>query len=96
VLAAAFHGGELVGFAEARLYESACGLATAHLALLAVDPGHQGRGLGSALAAAALNRLAELGAEQGFLEAEGAVEGLYWRLGFKQVLHVPRLRVALT
>jgi len=64
VLAAAFRGGELVGFAEARLYESACGLATAHLALLAVDPGHQGRGLGSALAAAALNRLAEAGAER--------------------------------
>jgi len=94
-LAAAFHGDTLVGFAEARLYESACGIATAHLALLAVDPAHQRKGLGTALAAAALNRLAERGAEQGFLDAEETVERVYWRLGFKPILHVPRLRVAL-
>ncbi len=95
VLVAAYHGGRLVGFAEAQLYESMCGVETAHLALLAVDPSHQRRGLGTALSSIALNLLAERGASQGFLVAEASVERVYWRLGFKPVMTVPRLRASI-
>jgi ribosomal-protein-alanine N-acetyltransferase len=74
--------GRVVGYQLTTL--SALG---AHLARLAVEPAWQGRGLGSALVAGMLERLASRGATRITLNTQAdnrASQELYRRLGFQQ------------
>jgi len=73
-------GGVTVGTAMLRV-ANGCGCVSA----VGVLPAYRGRGLGSALTAAATAAAAQSGCEVAFLHATEAGRGLYERLGYAQV-----------
>lgn len=74
--------GAIVGCCSSTLYVPWCGPGTGHWGLLAVSPAHQGRGVASALVAAAEKRLvvegmSSAGMEYSFREGDELAERLY-------------------
>ncbi len=74
--------GNVVGYVDVRVYEALDGDRTATVGLLAVDPKHQGKGLGKALMSVAVEELLKLGVRRVYLDSVEGLEKLYRKFGF--------------
>jgi predicted N-acetyltransferase YhbS len=78
---AAYLNGELVGCVALRPVDGSHG-AVVHLRQMAVDPGHQGRGLGAAIVAFAGEVAADTGAREIILHARETAVRFYEKAGY--------------
>lgn len=81
-VAIAYSGdGDPAGYAEAFAHRALSGRLAGEVSMVAVRPGHRGRGLGAYLVTWACDRLLEV-TPRIYLHAVGTVRGFYHRLGF--------------
>ena len=86
-------GGDVVGCVDASIYTALDGGLTADVGLLAVDPGHQGRGLGKALVSAVIEALARRGVRRVGVDSASGLEAFYRSLGFRECRRWVTVRV---
>ncbi|WP_194840473.1 GNAT family N-acetyltransferase [Hyperthermus butylicus] len=76
--------GNVVGYVDASIYEALDGGRTADMGLLAIDPEHQGKGLGKALMGTVVGALSRLGVRRIVLDSVSCLERFYSRFGFRE------------